>query len=121
MPNYEVHYKPWVRQLVSDLSESPAILGWQLGNELKARNNVRNGIEDGYDWYLDFVKDMTDTIRSVDKNHLIFVGAQYFAELTDIPYRPGPAASSRTCGRSIQGRQADGDGVRRSTAGTSGR
>ena len=32
---------------------------------------------------------MTDTIRSVDKNHLVFVGAQYFAELTDIPYRPG--------------------------------
>jgi hypothetical protein len=88
-PNYEVHYKPWVRQLVSDLAESPAILGWQLGNELKARNSARNGIEDGYDWYLDFIKDMTDTIRSVDKNHLVFVGAQYFAELTDIPYRPG--------------------------------
>ena len=32
---------------------------------------------------------MTDTIRSVDKNHLVFVGAQYFGELTDIPYRPG--------------------------------
>ncbi|MCC7368288.1 MAG: hypothetical protein IT306_07695 [Chloroflexi bacterium] len=89
VPNYEVNYKPWVRQLVSDLAESPAIMGWQLGNELKARNNVRNGVETGYDWYLDFVKDMTDTIRSVDKNHLVFVGAQYFAELTDIPYRPG--------------------------------
>jgi hypothetical protein len=88
-PNYEVHYKPWVRQLASDLAESPAILGWQLGNELKARNNARNKITDGYDWYLDFVKDMTDTIRSVDKNHLVFTGAQYFAELTDIPYRPG--------------------------------
>lgn len=89
VPNYEVHYKPWVRQLVGDLSGSPAILGWQLGNELKARDNARNGINNGYDWYLDFVKDMTDTIRSVDKNHLIFVGSQYFAELTDIPYRPG--------------------------------
>jgi hypothetical protein len=89
IPNYEVNYKPWVKQLVSDLAESPAILGWQLGNELKARNNARNGITEAYDWYLDFVKDMTDTIRSVDKNHLVFVGAQYFAELTDIPYRPG--------------------------------
>jgi hypothetical protein len=89
VPNYEVNYKPWVKQLVSDLAESPAILGWQLGNELKARNNAKNGITDGYAWYLDFVKDMTDTIRSVDKNHLVFVGAQYFAELTDIPYRPG--------------------------------
>lgn len=89
VPNYEVHYKPWVRRLVGDLAESPAIMGWQLGNELKARNNARNGIEDGYEWYLDFIKDMTDTIRSVDKNHLVFVGAQYFAELTDIPYRPG--------------------------------
>jgi hypothetical protein len=89
VPNYEVFYKPWVRQLASDLANSPAILGWQFGNELKARNNTKNGIEDGYDWYLEFVKDMTDTIRSVDKNHLIFVGAQYFGELTDIPYRPG--------------------------------
>lgn len=89
VPNYEVFYKPWVRDLVSDLSESPAIMGWQLGNELKARNNVRNNIDYGYEWYLDFVKDMTDTIRSVDKNHLVLVGAQYFAELTDIPYRPG--------------------------------
>lgn len=89
VPNYEVYYKPWVKQLVSDLAESPAILGWQLGNELKARNNARNSIAEGYEWYLDFVTDMTDTIRSVDKNHLVFVGAQYFAELTDIPYRPG--------------------------------
>ena len=89
VPNYEVYYKPWVMQLASDLANSPAILGWQLGNELKARNNARNEIEEGYDWYLDFVADMTDSIRSVDKNHLIFVGAQYFAELTDIPYRPG--------------------------------
>jgi hypothetical protein len=89
VPNYEVYYKPWVQQLVSDLAGSPAIMGWQLGNELKARNSDRNGVDDGYEWYLDFVKDMTDTIRSVDKNHLVFVGAQYFAELTDIPYRPG--------------------------------
>jgi hypothetical protein len=89
VPNYEVYFKPWVRQLISDLAQSPAIMGWQLGNELKARNNVRNAIEHGYDWYLDFMRDMSDTIRSVDKNHLIFVGAQYFAELTDIPYRPG--------------------------------
>ena len=96
VPNYEVYYKPWVKQLVSDLSESPAILGWQLGNELKARNNPKNGITEGYDWYLDFVKDMTDTIRSVDKNHLVFVGAQYFAELTDIPYRPGSGGIDST-------------------------
>jgi hypothetical protein len=96
VPNYEVNYKPWVKQLVSDLSESPAILGWQLGNELKARNNVRNGITEGYDWYTDFVKDMTDTIRSVDKNHLVFVGAQYFAELTDFPYRPGTGGIDST-------------------------
>ena len=89
VPNYEVFYKPWVQQLVSDLANSPAIMGWQLGNELKARNNARNGITDGYDWYLDFVKDMTDTIRASDKNHLVFIGAQYFAELTDIGYRPG--------------------------------
>jgi hypothetical protein len=89
VPNYEVFYKPWVQSLVGDLADSPAIMGWQLGNELKARNNARNGIADGYDWYLEFVRDMTDAIRAADKNHLVFTGAQYFGELTDIPYRPG--------------------------------
>ena len=88
-PNYEVNYKPWVMGLVADLADSPAILGWQLGNELKARNSARNGISEGYDWYVDWVRDMTDAIRSVDKNHLVFVGAQYFAELTDVGHRPG--------------------------------
>src|SRR6185295_7793163 len=95
-PNYEVNYKPWVQSLVSDLADSPAIMGWQLGNELKARNNTRNGITEGYSWYLEFVKDMTDTIRSVDKNHLVFIGAQYFGELTDIPYRPGTGGIDST-------------------------
>ncbi|MCC6178296.1 MAG: hypothetical protein IT305_23580 [Chloroflexi bacterium] len=89
VPNYEVFFRPWVQQLVGDLADSPAILGWQLGNELKARNSARNGIVNGYDWYVDFVKDMTAAIRAVDKNHLIVNGAQYFAELTDIGYRPG--------------------------------
>lgn len=90
LPNYEVNYKPWVRQVVSSLAESPALLGWQLGNELKARGSPRNGIssEQAYEWYLAFTRDTVDTIRSLDRNHLIFTGAQYIAELVDWEYRP---------------------------------
>ena len=89
LPNYEVNYKPWVRQIVSSLSQSKALLGWQLGNELKARGSARNGITsaEAYDWYLAFTRDMVDTIRAVDRNHLIFTGTQYIAELIDWPYR----------------------------------
>lgn len=90
MPNYEVNYKPWVQQIVPALANDPAILGWQLGNELKARGSPRNGIssDEAYGWYLDFTKDMVDTIRGLDQHHLVFMGAQYIAELTDWPYRP---------------------------------
>ncbi|MGH2459099.1 MAG: hypothetical protein ACRDIY_09560 [Chloroflexota bacterium] len=90
MPNYEVYDKPWVEHIVSSLAGSPAILGWQLGNELKARNSPRNGISptESYDWYLAFTRDVVDTIRAADHGHLIFLGAQDIAELTDWEYRP---------------------------------
>ena len=90
MPNYEVYYKPWVRHVVASLSDNRVILGWQLGNELKARGSPRNGISSAqaYGWYLDFTRDMVDIIRSLDRNHLVFMGAQYIAELVDWEYRP---------------------------------
>src|SRR5262249_11234309 len=44
LPNYELTYLPWLRQIVPALADSPALLGWQLGNELKARGSPRNGI-----------------------------------------------------------------------------
>ncbi|MBI3969713.1 MAG: hypothetical protein HY332_00370 [Chloroflexi bacterium] len=90
LPNYEVYYKPWVQQVVPALAGSRALLGWQLGNELKARNSPRNGInpDQAYDWYLAFTRDMVDTIRALDQNHLILMGAQYIAELVDWEYRP---------------------------------
>ncbi|HEV7214079.1 MAG TPA: hypothetical protein VGP33_03060, partial [Chloroflexota bacterium] len=90
LPNYEVNYKPWVEQVVPALASNPVVLGWQLGNELKARGSPRNGIssEQAYQWYLAFTKDIVDTIRARDANHLIFMGAQYIAELTDWEYRP---------------------------------
>ena len=90
MPNYEVNYKPWVRQIVSSLASSRALLGWQLGNELKARNSPRNGIDNltAYGWYLAFTRDVVDTIRAADRNHLIYLGVQYTAELVDWEYSP---------------------------------
>jgi hypothetical protein len=89
-PNYEVNYKPWVERIVASAKDSPALLGWQLGNELKSRGNMQNHIsnDQAYAWYLAFTRDMVDTIRAQDRNHLIYMGAQYMAELTDWPYRP---------------------------------
>jgi hypothetical protein len=90
LPNYEQFYKPWVQTIVAALADRPSLLGWQLGNELKARGSPRNGIssEQAYTWYLAFTRDMTDTIRGLDRHHLIFTGTQYLAELTDYEYRP---------------------------------
>ncbi|MCC7368650.1 MAG: hypothetical protein IT306_09515 [Chloroflexi bacterium] len=87
-PNYEVHFKPWVERLVAAGARSPALLGWQLGNEMKAKDSKRNKIDEAYEWYVEWTADMTDTIRRIDQNHLIFAGAQYMAELSDWPYRP---------------------------------
>ncbi|HEY3061959.1 MAG TPA: hypothetical protein VGL99_23530 [Chloroflexota bacterium] len=96
MPNYEVFYKPWVQTLVSGSAGSPALLGWQLGNELKARGSPRNGIssDDAYAWYLAFTRDTVDTIRALDTNHLVFTGTQYIAELVDWEYRPNGQLTS---------------------------
>ncbi len=90
LPNYEQFYKPWVESIVQALSQYRSLLGWQLGNELKARGSSRNGIsnEQAYAWYLAFTRDMVDTIRSHDRHHLIVTAAQYVAELTDYEYRP---------------------------------
>jgi hypothetical protein len=90
LPNYEVFFRDWVQAIVTPFASHPAIMGWQIGNELKARSSGRHGITTGqaYDWYLDFTTDIVDTIRGVDRNHIIFTGAQYIAELVDWEYRP---------------------------------
>ena len=90
LPSYEVNYKPWVREIVSAAVSSTALMGWQLGNELKARNSLRNSITpiQAYEWYRAFTADMVDTIRAIDRNHLIATGVQYIAELVDWGYRP---------------------------------
>ena len=51
---------------------------------------MRNGISSAqaYAWYRDFTRDVVDAIRAVDRNHLVFLGAQYLAELVDWEYRP---------------------------------
>ena len=88
-PNYEVFYKPWVEPVVAAGANSPALLGWQFGNEMKARDfTPDDGVDEAFAWYIDWMADMTDTIRAIDQNHLIFTGTQYLAELTDFAYRP---------------------------------
>jgi hypothetical protein len=110
-PNYEVHYKPWVQRIVAAGADSPVLLGWQLGNEVKARNSATNAITAAYDWYLDWMVDMVETIRAIDQAHLVFAGAQHFSELIDWPYREdGPTIQPELrphwdahCGRMLRG------------------
>jgi hypothetical protein len=110
-PNYEVFYKPWVERLVAAGARSPALLGWQLGNEMKARDfTPDDGIDEAFGWYVDWMADMTDTIRAIDRNHLILTGTQYLAELTDYPYRPMDGDPDR---RMIPGYEARFDKILR--------
>lgn len=90
MANYEAHFKPFVQQITGALADTNVIMGWQIGNELKARRNPTNGIsgEEAHGWYLDFVNDIVDSIRAVNRNHLIITPDQHFAESADLPYRP---------------------------------
>jgi hypothetical protein len=90
LPNYEQHFRPWVQRVVPALRGDRWLMGWQIGNELKARGSPRNGIgsPQAYDWYLAFTRDVVDTIRALDRDHLVFLGAQYIAELVDWEYRP---------------------------------
>jgi hypothetical protein len=90
LPNYEQFYRPWVQRVVPALAGQRWLMGWQLGNELKARGSPRNGIgsAEAYEWYLAFTRDMVDQIRAIDRDHLVFMGAQYVAELVDWEYRP---------------------------------
>ena len=47
------------------------------------RFDTDNGVEEAYEWYIDWMADMTDAIRRIDRNHLVLTGTQYLAELTD--------------------------------------
>ena len=51
---------------VSSVAHSPALMGWQLGNELKARGSPRNGVstEQAYELVSDFTADIVDVIRA---------------------------------------------------------
>lgn len=69
---YKQFYLPFVRNLVTTLRDHPGIFAWEIGNEFAIHPQPANSF-DG-DIFLDFHRTVSDTIRSIERNHLITTG-----------------------------------------------
>ena len=69
---YEQNYLPFVKLLVADLKDHPAIFAWELGNEYAIHPQPASA-QDG-NAFLNFASHVSDTIRGIDPNHLITTG-----------------------------------------------
>lgn len=63
---YKNEYLPFVQTVISANKNHTNIYAWEIGNELKDNNSSTN--------YYDFMKDVTDTIKSLDPVHDIATG-----------------------------------------------
>ncbi len=63
---YRSNYLPWVRSVVSRYAGHPAVFAWELGNEIKC--------DDDHRAFLAFARDVSDTIRALDRRHMITTG-----------------------------------------------
>ncbi len=63
---YTTDYRSWVDKIVSALRNHPALLAWEIGNELKDVGNPGA--------FLTFATTMGARIRAADPNHLITTG-----------------------------------------------
>ncbi len=74
----ETFYLRYLQSLISVLKDHPAILAYEVGNEMLVQSDVNYWQSWGRDWYearvLSFVKRMITEIRRLDKNHLIVSG-----------------------------------------------
>ena len=64
--DYKTYYQGWVVQVVSALRNHPALLAWELGNELKDLTDPGA--------FVAFATDIAGRIRAADPNHLITTG-----------------------------------------------
>jgi mannan endo-1,4-beta-mannosidase len=79
-------YWQWVEQLLLRenplthriYAEEPAILAWELANEMRCEDANGNAIADGEDLLVSWIWEMATLIRSKDSNHLIAVGDEGF-------------------------------------------
>jgi len=63
---FRAHYLPWVNEVVARYATHPAILAWELGNEIKC--------DADHAAFLSFVDATTSAIRAHDSHHLITIG-----------------------------------------------
>jgi mannan endo-1,4-beta-mannosidase len=82
---YRAHYQPWVNEIVSRYASHPAVMAWELGNEIKCDGD--------HAAFFSFVDTTTAAIRAHDTNHLITIGmitARWLsdAEAHDLYARP---------------------------------
>lgn len=72
---YRLNYLPFVQQVVQSMRDEPAILAWEIGNELKL-NPVSGDLENDPNIaaFLGFMHTMAQEIRRIDPNHLVTTG-----------------------------------------------
>ena len=63
---YTSNYLPWVRTVVARFAAHPALLAWELGNEIKC--------DPDHAAFAAFASAVTSTIRGLDPNHLVASG-----------------------------------------------
>jgi hypothetical protein len=63
---FRENYLPWVRVVVAQLANHPALFAWELGNEIKCDPDHRA--------FINFAREVSGTIRSLDGRHLITTG-----------------------------------------------
>lgn len=63
---YKENYLPFIQTVVPPVKKHPAIFSWELGNEIK---NVPDP-----EAFINFAKEVSNTIRSIDEDHLITGG-----------------------------------------------
>lgn len=72
---YRANYLPFVQQVVQAFRDEPAILAWEIGNELKL-NPVGGDLDNDPNiaTFLDFMHTTAQEIRRLDPNHLVTTG-----------------------------------------------
>ncbi len=74
-PGQPSTYRQWVQEVVSRYRDDPTIMLWQMMNEAEGRSSPDGscGIDAANRMY-DFVRDVGNVIKSIDRRHLLGIG-----------------------------------------------
>ncbi|KAI5370321.1 putative glycoside hydrolase, family 5, glycoside hydrolase superfamily [Septoria linicola] len=80
LPAIKAAYKRYVKAMVTRYKSSPAIMAWELANEPRCGaaddRNLPRGPDCTPELLTSWTREMSDYIRSLDKNHLITHGSE---------------------------------------------